>query len=143
MNNFFNNIIGWTKKPTSPRFVYPTAAKFCCCLPYKARRGCDRLFTYVSTQAREEKRLFCYYIVTTLLLLKTVLAQNIQVTFFLYLQNVLAAGGEELLTDDDEEEEIHSSNSMKKCSRETAKLLPSDKKRMDSFEAELDDNTAV
>lgn len=143
MNNFFNNIIGWTKKPTSPRFVYPTAAKFCCCLPYKARRGCDRLFTYVSTQAREEKRLFCYYIVTTLLLLKTVLAQNIQVTFFLYLQNVLAAGGEELLTDDDEEEEIHSSNSMKKCSRETAKLLPLDKNRMDSFEAELDDNTAV
>lgn len=58
MNNFFNNVIGWTKKPTSPRFVYPTAAKFCCCLPYKARRGCDRLFTYVSTQAREEKRLF-------------------------------------------------------------------------------------
>lgn len=96
-------LTGWTKKPTSPRFVYPTAAKFCCCLPYKARRGCDRLFAY----------------------------------------NVLAAGGEELLTDDDEEEEIHSSNSMKKCSRETAKLLPSDKNRMDSFEAELDDNTAV
>lgn len=71
---FFNNAIGWTKKPTSPRFVYPTAAKFCCCLPYKARRGCDRLFTYVSTQAKEEKRIFCYYRVTTLLLLKTVLA---------------------------------------------------------------------
>lgn len=141
MNQYFNDAIGWTKKPTSPRFVYPTAAKFCCCLPYKARRGCDRLFTYVSTQAKKRKRLFANRI-TTLLILKTSFDQNSQITFFLYLQNVLAPGGEDLLTDD-EEEEIHSSNPMKKCSRETAKLLPSDKNRMDSFEAELEDNTAV
>lgn len=93
MNNFFNNAIGWTKKPTSPRFVYPTAAKFCCCLPYKARRGCDRLFAYVSTQAREEKRPFCYYRVTTFLLLKTVLASNIQVTFFSVSLECFGRGG--------------------------------------------------
>lgn len=94
MNNFFNNVIGWTKKPTSPRFVYPTAAKFCCCLPYKARRGCDRLFAYVSTQAREEKRPFCYYRVTTFLLLKTVLASNIQVTVFFCIVRMFWPRGE-------------------------------------------------
>nr|XP_022326238.1 uncharacterized protein LOC111126119 [Crassostrea virginica] len=97
-------VTGWTKKPISPRFVYPSAAKLCCCVSYKTRRAWDRIFSY----------------------------------------NISSEGGDELLSDDEEEEEIHSSKTLKRCSRETAKLLPSDKNRMNSFEMELEvENTAV
>ena len=49
------NVVGWTKKPISPRFVYPSAAKLCCCVSYKTRRACDRIFSYVRLNKFKKK----------------------------------------------------------------------------------------
>ncbi|XP_061189213.1 uncharacterized protein LOC133197269 [Saccostrea echinata] len=99
---FVSCVTGWTKQPTSSRFVYPVAEKLCCCFPYQARWQFNKLFTY----------------------------------------NVLSAGGEELLTDE-EDEDTNSSKTLKMCSRETARLLPKETNRLDSFETELDVTTPV